>query len=659
MKYNILFRTAAVLLLPFAAFSQSVAPAPGGVPGAKIWLVSEQAAGGKISWTDQTALHLQPLPFFSERNNLLNFNPSFYFDGTAEPSFVFPASGIDFSQISVFTVCQPADSAVERIVWSLEKNGLPHLMLTSDRLADLASAQYMNFVGAAIRQPRLHSYAQRKARDLSPPQQQVLRFGGQSALSQLPVQDFQGGIPEFVAYDRVLSAQERAQVETYLALKYGLARPGTDYLSAGADVIWDASQNADYAHDIAGIGRDDRSALYQRQSASSSHPRLLAFGVGQIAPTNAANPAELPDGAYLLWGDNHAQLKFGKKQQGQPRHLARHWKMAAHQWPKDLKTALRFDARQLETPLAEGETLWLSIDRSTSGAFAAGEMDYHVGVPDAQGFTVFQDLNWDTDGSGADRFSISAGPTMMANAWLTPPRCAGPTEGTLHIGAMGGTPPYQFELVNATSSFREIWENKTAARRDVAGLPPGDYTLTVRDAAGHFFQEKYYLESADAPHPPLAKRYELHPGKPLDLNASLAGSLGGVAYHWAGPDGFESTAPQVSLTQPGLYRLTVDSAGCTARRDMEVVRFISDNFESVVVAPNPVAAGADFQVEIQLRRPAETEVLIYDAAGRWVLAKTLHGSDHYVFSQNLPTAGVYALRLFSEGGQRVVTVVIE
>lgn len=650
---------AAVLAPLCTAFSQSIAPAPGGVPGAKIWLVTERQPDGTTAWADRAAPQTSPFKFQKKSDNTLNFNASIYFDDPAESQLSIPASGIDFSRASLFTICQPADSATERIVWSLEKNGQPHLVLTSDRMADLASAQYMNFIGAAIRQPRLHSYAQRKERDLSPPQQQMLRFGSQSEASHLPIQSFRGGIPEFVAYDRVLSAPERAQVETYLALKYGLDRPGADYLSAGREVIWDAAQNADYAHRIAGIGRDDRSALRQPQSASSGNPRLLAIGAGQIALTNADNPAELPDGAYLLWGDNHAPLVFGKKQQGQPRHLIRRWKTAAHHWPNNSKTTLRFDIRQLETPLAEGETLWLSIDRSTAGTFAAGEMDYRPGVLDAQGFAVFQDLLWDTDGSGGDRFTLSAGPTMMATAWLTPPRCAGPTDGTLHVGAMGGTPPYQFELVSATSSFREIWENKTDSRSDVTGLPPGDYTLTVHDAAGHFFQEKYYLESSDAPQPMLAERYELRPDKPLNLDVSLAGSPAGVAYHWTGPDGFESTSPQVSISQPGLYRLTLDSAGCTARRDIKVLRFVADNFESVALAPNPVAAGTDFQVKIQLRRPADTEVRIHDAAGRLVLAQTLRGSDRYIFSQNLPTAGAYAVTLRSEGGQRAMTVVVE
>lgn len=650
---------AAVLAPLCTAFAQSIAPAPGGVPGAKMWLATQRQPDGTTAWADRAAPQTPQFKFQEKSDNTLNFNPAPYFNGSAESQLSIPASGIDFSRASLFTVCQPTDSATERIMWSLEKNGQPHLMLTSDRMADLASAQYMNFVGAAIRQPRLHSYAQRKERDLSPPQQQELRFGSQSEASHLPVQPFRGSIPEFVAYDRVLSAPERAQVETYLALKYGLDRLGADYLSPSGEVIWDAAQNADYPHHIVGIGRDDHSVLYQRQSASSSNPRLLVLGAGQITATNAANPAELPDGAYLLWGDNHAPLAFGKKQQGQPRHLARRWKTAANHWPKDLKTALRFDTRQLETPLADGETLWLSTDRSTAGAFAAGETDYRAGVLDAQGFAVFQDLLWDTDGSGGDRFTLSAGPTMMATAWLTPPRCAGPTDGTLHIGAMGGTPPYQFELVSTNASFREIWENKTAARRDVAGLPPGDYTLTVRDAAGHFFQEKYYLESADAPRPPLAERYELRPEKPLDLDASLAGSPAGVAYQWFGPDGLESTAPQVSLTQPGQYRLTVDSAGCTACCDIEVVRFVADNFESVTLAPNPVAAGTDFQVKIQLRRPADTELLIHDAAGRLVLAQTLRGSDRYVFSPNLSTAGAYVATLRSEGGQRAVTVVVE
>ena len=62
---------------------------------------------------------------------------------------------------------------------------------------------------------------------------------------------------------------ERARVESYLAVKYGTtllssASAGTNYVNSQGNIIWDATANSAYHHDVAGIGRDDASLLDQR-----------------------------------------------------------------------------------------------------------------------------------------------------------------------------------------------------------------------------------------------------------------------------------------------------------------------------------------------------------------------------------------------------------
>ena len=75
---------------------------------------------------------------------------------------------------------------------------------------------------------------------------------------------YNGRIAEVIIYTNDLTDDEAERVESYLALKYGLAQStSTDYVDSAGDTIWDASDNSSYNNDVAGIGRDDDSGLNQ------------------------------------------------------------------------------------------------------------------------------------------------------------------------------------------------------------------------------------------------------------------------------------------------------------------------------------------------------------------------------------------------------------
>jgi len=79
---------------------------------------------------------------------------------------------------------------------------------------------------------------------------------------------FSGEIAEAVIYnDNHITGTTKQQIESYLALKYGITldqSTAQDYLASdGTTLIWDASENTGFGNDIFGIGRDDASALGQ------------------------------------------------------------------------------------------------------------------------------------------------------------------------------------------------------------------------------------------------------------------------------------------------------------------------------------------------------------------------------------------------------------
>jgi len=130
-----------------------------------------------------------------------------------------------------------------------------------------------------------------------------LRVGGDTDYARL-----NGQQNEVIIFPNKLTDDEVTKVESYLAVKYGQTLSSTqnrNYLSATGNVIWDGTNNSAYYNNIVGIGRENVSALNQKQSKSVNTDQKLIIGAGNsLANTNAANTNTLSDGQFLLVGDN-------------------------------------------------------------------------------------------------------------------------------------------------------------------------------------------------------------------------------------------------------------------------------------------------------------------------------------------------------------------
>ncbi len=118
--------------------------------------------------------------------------------------------------------------------------------------------------------------------------------------------------------------QERNRISSYLAVKYGITLGvngiSQDYVDSVGNVIWDQSESVGFNYDIAGIGRDDNSALLQKQSSSINNGAdmigptegILTIGLTDIYDTNNLNISDNPDGfndrEFLMWGNNGVSL---------------------------------------------------------------------------------------------------------------------------------------------------------------------------------------------------------------------------------------------------------------------------------------------------------------------------------------------------------------
>ncbi len=121
---------------------------------------------------------------------------------------------------------------------------------------------------------------------------------------------FDGYISEISYYNEPSSylSTDRNRIETSMAIKYGITldqTSATNYTRSDATTIWNATTNATYNSDIAGIGRDDNACLEQKQSQSENSGSIVKMGLGSIAATNADNANTFDDdGDFLIWGSD-------------------------------------------------------------------------------------------------------------------------------------------------------------------------------------------------------------------------------------------------------------------------------------------------------------------------------------------------------------------
>ncbi|MHA7099768.1 hypothetical protein [Roseivirga pacifica] len=111
---------------------------------------------------------------------------------------------------------------------------------------------------------------------------------------------FQGHVAEVIVFSDDLTSTERARVESYLAIKYGISRLSTtDYLAADGGAIFSYTTNTGYTSDIAGIGRDDNSCLVQKKSKSENNDALVTMSVNNFSA----------DDSFLIWANDNAAIE--------------------------------------------------------------------------------------------------------------------------------------------------------------------------------------------------------------------------------------------------------------------------------------------------------------------------------------------------------------
>lgn len=191
---------------------------------------------------------------------------------------------------------------------------------------------------------------------------------------------YSGNINEIIVYGNggITNVADRNKIDSYLAIKYGITLGDNsipvNYTNSGNVVTWTGDNT--YQNNIAGIGRDDNSALNQKVSRSvnsgavltiATHPDFISVN-SSAGRTSIAN-----DRVFLVTGDNNGALTAVTSTDIAPgfnRRVAREWKIQNTNYNQN--ASLQFSG------LPSGLTwnlMWDADGNFTSGAINLGTLN--------------------------------------------------------------------------------------------------------------------------------------------------------------------------------------------------------------------------------------------------------------------------------------------
>ncbi|ARV06060.1 hypothetical protein BTO04_04790 [Polaribacter sp. SA4-10] len=153
-------------------------------------------------------------------------------------------------------------------------------------------------------------------------------FGGDNGIAYIGRNGstyMNGEVAELMVYTSVPTAKQQQQIQSYLAIKYGITLDNivdTDATITEGDYIvldntatptyltvWNKTANNAYHNDVAGIGRSDAMLLTQKQSKSINSDAVITIGINSIATTNKLNTGTIAaNKSFLMWGNNSAPI---------------------------------------------------------------------------------------------------------------------------------------------------------------------------------------------------------------------------------------------------------------------------------------------------------------------------------------------------------------
>jgi len=627
MKFSIIFISLILFLSPSVVLSQSTFPLP------VVWLKAETADNNNsVLKNFRQNLH----QFENVQIQYTNYHPVPQLDFSEINSLTIPIDNL--KEVTVFSVYKSSLTDEEQFLWTCGSGQSSSIIASNFRFGNLHDNTEFNFTGLDNSWLRINTHFI-NLKNLSSNESFNFKLGKSTVP---PISSFNGIMPEVMVYDKVLSKTQRKQVETYLSLKYGIpliSRGSLTYLNSKGKQIWNANDNGNFRHRIAGIVRDDFWQLYQKQATSTYEPGLISIALNTFHKDNESNNGEIEDLTYLIWADNNQALSSN---QNSKNILERCWQVSISEGFNAL-TQLRLGIRQLKDELNKDEQFWLVIDRSGSNTFLLNNTDYYksLAAKATREYAFYEEIQWGTKESNKEIFTFKKGKDLLMVAEAPNLDCKENLTGSISFKAYGGQPPYTFRFSN--------WQQHDVLPGEIytiEDLTIGSYEIEVTDATGLRSVEEVELNYSDLIEPDLLKRqYKIQNDEALELNMSDACET--CNFLWRLPDGTEQSGAELQSSLVGEYALVVEKNGCSNTYNF-LVSNISSVFQSVELWGNPSKDG-DHILEIRLWEAEPVLLKIFNNEGKFIKQRKLPLNHYHKLSETGLKTGIYRIQVIVAG----------
>lgn len=690
-------------LLSFSAlfiYSLIFSQFPGGVSGLDLWYKT----GSTVVLSKDFGPNIYPITRSNGSQSLFNFNHSVRFNTPGNLNF--PYSVEDLNVATIFTVYINEGNENSSLIHSdwraggYQGNGenekgfyFSTNKLTKESFSLAYPEEEQDIANALVNTLNWFDSNSNKINNSVGTGGESTVFIGKST-SNPSMTAFKGLIPEFIIYRKALSKEERQKVESYLAIKYGITLTSdVSYVNSASDVIWDKEYNTVFGNRILAIGRDDGSALYQKQSKSShSLNDEIILNAGELVVNNGVNEAEIINNDFIFIGDNDGETTLideddteGIADWGFYR-MERTWLVHPSGKTSDtITTELRYNASELidriqneyEPEHWDDITVWLLIDRSadeqTVSTFNLNQCEAHMYDAVDGDHVVYSNLNWDANKSGFDQFTFAVGPKMLVDVSLQEMECED-TVGDINVLITFGEPNFDFEIFNQNNPNVAVatQTNWTTRNKTFTNLPLGFYTLKITDDTGYERSVDFEVSPTAGMYINLEDEYLLTPN--LSLDASEDVYIENVTYQWyRNGDAFDNN-PVLEITKPGIYRVVLTNEnGCQVEDTTYVVdengglekgsqkEVLDDSLtkETIIIYPNPTQINRSFTVEINLLEKQDAQIQIYDFAGSLIHNETLKNASKYQWNHRILQSGSYLITIITKNQKLTKKLIVK
>lgn len=637
------------------------AQSPGGVGGLSVWYKTNSLQTPALSYQDYSGNkhQIQALTGANKPSySLLNYNECLDFDGTDDfLKFPFVIETID--KINFFTAYQNKNAIQESALFTTDNTDEKELFYSTKNLFRYNNEQ-INYVNTntidTLASFSLYS-------KFGTPSTKITKVIGRTGLSSMYVgkdagnhqwQSFKGKLPEFFSYRKILTQNERNRVNTYLAVKYAISMPYTEYLSSKNKKIWRQEDYTDYPARITGIARDGYSDLYQKQATSSSEQKRLMIAAKKLMIDNRSNDAQFSDQSFLIWGDNKKPLELDSDTFGY-RLLKRKWKIRfTSENSQTIPTEVVFSIKDIIPQIPADKKLWLLVDKTGQGNFNSSNVEaYPMNYVD-NNEVHFKDVVFDQDLSGTDVFSFALGNKILSIYQISQPTCT-IKNGTLNLDIKGGKAPFNVILTNNNGVSQNI--TVQTSQLSFPNLAIGNYHLNITDADNNVTSYDFSINDFNSISLDLGPDVVISSGNAAQFDASTQITDPNATYSWTSDNGFTSNSPNITVYEPGEYTVTVSTSDNCIKKDTVKVTRKREN--GIVIYPNPVPKGEPFTIRIISDKKETVDIKIYDASGRLVKTIQDKGKDYYEIKDTLSTEGVYLIIVKTSSEIKVFKLIVK